>query len=73
MLFRSDGSSDGVNNGTAVFNVKDRATVQVAATNTYVLDRGSFSVAKTVVGGADSFTRDTFVFDYLHGWHRGTP
>ena len=60
-----DGSSDGVNNGTAVFNVKDRATVQVAATNTYVLDRGSFSVAKTVVGGADSFTRDTFVFDYV--------
>ena len=60
-----DGSSDGVNNGTAVFNVKDRVTVQVAATNTYVLDRGSFSVAKTVVGGADSFTRDTFVFDYV--------
>ena len=60
-----DGSSDGVNNGTAVFNVSDRATVQVAATNTYVLDRGSFSVAKTVVGGADSFTRDTFVFDYV--------
>ena len=60
-----DGSSDGVNNGTAVFNVKDRATVEVAATNTYVLDRGSFSVAKTVVGGADSFTRDTFVFDYV--------
>ena len=60
-----DGSSDGVNNGTAVFNVRDRATVEVAATNTYVLDRGSFSVAKTVVGGADSFTRDTFVFDYV--------
>lgn len=60
-----DGSSDGVKNGTAVFNVKDRVTVQVAATNTYVLDRGSFSVAKTVVGGADSFTNDTFVFDYV--------
>ena len=60
-----DGSSDGVNNGTAVFNVKDGVTVQVAATNTYVLDRGSFSVAKTVVGGADSFTKDTFVFDYV--------
>ena len=60
-----DGSSDGVNNGTAVFNVKDGVTVQVAATNTYVLDRGSFSVAKKVVGGADSFTKDTFVFDYV--------
>ena len=60
-----DGSSDGVNNGTAVFNVKDGVTVKVAATNTYVLDRGSFSVAKKVVGGADSFTRDTFVFDYV--------
>ena len=60
-----DGSSDGVNNGTAVFNVKDGVTVKVAATNTYVRDRGSFSVAKTVVGGADSFTKDTFVFDYV--------
>ena len=60
-----DGSSDGVNNGTAVFNVKDGVTVQVAATNTYVRDRGSFSVAKKVVGGADSFTKDTFVFDYV--------
>ena len=60
-----DGSSDGVNNGTAVFNVKDGVTVKVAATNTYVLDRGSFSVAKKVVGGADSFTNDTFVFDYV--------
>ena len=60
-----DGSSDGVNNGTAVFNVKDGTTVKVAATNTYVLDRGSFSVAKKVVGGADSFTKDTFVFDYV--------
>ena len=60
-----DGSSDGVNNGTAVFNVKDGVTVKVAATNTYVLDRGSFSVAKKVVGGADSFTKDTFVFDYV--------
>ena len=64
-VFTVDGSSDGVNNGTAVFNVKDGVTVQVAATNTYVLDRGSFSVAKTVVGGADSFTKDTFVFDYV--------
>ena len=60
-----DGSSDGVNKGTAVFNVKDGVTVKVAATNTYVRDRGSFSVAKTVVGGADSFTKDTFVFDYV--------
>ena len=60
-----DGSADGVNNGTAVFNVKDGVTVKVAATNTYVLDRGSFSVAKKVVGGADSFTKDTFVFDYV--------
>ena len=60
-----DGSSDGVNNGRAVFNVKDGVTVKVAATNTYVLDRGSFSVAKKVVGGADSFTKDTFVFDYV--------
>ena len=60
-----DGSSDGVNNGTAVFNVRDGVTVKVAATNTYVRDRGSFSVAKTVVGGADSFTKDTFVFDYV--------
>ena len=60
-----DGSSDGVNNGTAVFNVKDGVTVKVAATNTYVLDRGSFSVVKKVVGGADSFTKDTFVFDYV--------
>ena len=60
-----DGSSDGVNNGTAVFNVKDGVTVKVAATNTYVRDRGSFSVAKKVVGGADSFTKDTFVFDYV--------
>ena len=60
-----DGSSDGVHNGTAVFNVKDGVTVKVAATNTYVRDRGSFSVAKTVVGGADSFTKDTFVFDYV--------
>ena len=60
-----DGSSDGVNNGTAVFNVLDGTTVKVAATNTYVRDRGSFSVAKTVVGGADSFTKDTFVFDYV--------
>ena len=60
-----DGSSDGVNNGTAVFNVKNGVTVKVAATNTYVRDRGSFSVAKTVVGGADSFTKDTFVFDYV--------
>ena len=64
-VFTVDGSSDGVNNGTAVFNVKDGVTVKVAATNTYVLDRGSFSVAKTVVGGADSFTKDTFVFDYV--------
>ena len=64
-VFTVDGSSDGVNNGTAVFNVKDGVTVQVAATNTYVRDRGSFSVAKTVVGGADSFTKDTFVFDYV--------
>lgn len=64
-VFTVDGSSDGVNNGTAVFNVKDGVTVQVAATNTYVLDRGSFSVAKKVVGGADSFTKDTFVFDYV--------
>ena len=63
--FTVDGSTDGVNNGTAVFNVKDGVTVQVAATNTYVLDRGSFSVAKKVVGGADSFTKDTFVFDYV--------
>ena len=60
-----DGSSDGVSNGTAVFNVKDGVTVKVAATNTYVRDRGSFSVAKKVVGGADSFTKDTFVFDYV--------
>ena len=60
-----DGSTNGVNNGTAVFDVRDGTTVKVAATNTYVLDRGSFSVAKTVVGGADSFTRDTFVFDYV--------
>ena len=60
-----DGSADGVNNGTAVFNVKDGVTVKVAATNTYVRDRGSFSVAKKVVGGADSFTKDTFVFDYV--------
>ena len=60
-----DGSSDGVNNGTAVFDVLDGTTVKVAATNTYVLDRGSFSVAKKVVGGADSFTKDTFVFDYV--------
>ena len=60
-----DGSSDGVNNGTAVFNVKDGVTVKVAVTNTYVRDRGSFSVAKKVVGGADSFTKDTFVFDYV--------
>ena len=60
-----DGSSDGVNNGTAVFNVRDGVTVKVAATNTYVRDRGSFSVAKKVVGGADSFTKDTFVFDYV--------
>ena len=60
-----DGSSDGVNNGTAVFNVLDGTTVKVAATNTYVRDRGSFSVAKKVVGGADSFTKDTFVFDYV--------
>ena len=64
-VFTVDGSSDGVNNGTAVFNVKDGVTVKVAATNTYVRDRGSFSVAKTVVGGADSFTKDTFVFDYV--------
>ena len=64
-VFTVDGSSDGVNNGTAVFNVKDGVTVKVAATNTYVLDRGSFSVAKKVVGGADSFTKDTFVFDYV--------
>ena len=63
--FTVDGSTDGVNNGKAVFNVKDGVTVQVAATNTYVLDRGSFSVAKKVVGGADSFTKDTFVFDYV--------
>ena len=63
--FTVDGSTGGVNNGTAVFNVKDGVTVQVAATNTYVLDRGSFSVAKKVVGGADSFTKDTFVFDYV--------
>ena len=60
-----DGSSEGVNNGTAVFNVKDGVTVKVAVTNTYVRDRGSFSVAKKVVGGADSFTKDTFVFDYV--------
>lgn len=64
-VFTVDGSSDGVNNGTPVFNVKDGVTVKVAATNTYVLDRGSFSVAKKVVGGADSFTKDTFVFDYV--------
>ena len=64
-VFTVDGSSDGVNNGTAVFNVKDGVTVKVAVTNTYVLDRGSFSVAKKVVGGADSFTKDTFVFDYV--------
>lgn len=64
-VFTVDGSSDGVNNGTAVFNVKDGVTVKVAATNTYVRDRGSFSVAKKVVGGADSFTKDTFVFDYV--------
>ena len=64
-VFTVDGSTDGVNNGTAVFNVKDGVTVKVAATNTYVRDRGSFSVAKTVVGGADSFTKDTFVFDYV--------
>lgn len=64
-VFTVDGSTGGVNNGTAVFNVKDGVTVQVAATNTYVLDRGSFSVAKKVVGGADSFTKDTFVFDYV--------
>ena len=64
-VFTVDGSSDGVNNGTAVFNVLDGTTVKVAATNTYVRDRGSFSVAKKVVGGADSFTKDTFVFDYV--------
>ena len=64
-VFTVDGSTGGVNNGTAVFNVKDGVTLQVAATNTYVLDRGSFSVAKKVVGGADSFTKDTFVFDYV--------
>ena len=40
-------------------------TVTATFTNTYVRDRGSFSVAKTVVGGADSFTKDTFVFDYV--------
>lgn len=34
-VFTVDGSSDGVNNGTAVFNVKDGVTVKVAATNTY--------------------------------------
>lgn len=60
-----DGSANGVNNGTAVFNVLDSATVKVAATNTYVRDRGSFSVAKAVVGGQDSFVQDTFVFDYV--------
>ena len=60
-----DGSTNGVNNGTAVFDVRDGTTVKVAATNTYTRDRGSFSVAKTVVGGQESFLRDTFVFDYV--------
>ena len=60
-----DGSSAGVTDGTAVFNVSDGATVKVGATNTYTRDRGSFSVAKTVVGGQESFAQDTFVFDYV--------
>ncbi|QPL05665.1 MULTISPECIES: DUF5979 domain-containing protein [Actinomyces] len=57
-----DGTPVGGNE--AMFSVTDGTTVSVAATNTYTRDRGSFSVAKTVVGGQESFQQDTFVFDY---------
>nr|WP_283251280.1 MULTISPECIES: DUF5979 domain-containing protein [unclassified Actinomyces] len=57
-------SSDGVDGNEAHFSVSDGTTVKVAATNTYTRHRGSFSVAKAVVGGQDSYTQDTFVFDY---------
>ena len=43
--------------------VSGDAATGFTVTNTR--DLGRFSVKKTVVGGADSFTKDTFVFDYV--------
>lgn len=61
-------SADGVESvGSSVeFPVIDGASVEVAAVNTYTLERGQFSVAKSVSGdGALQHAKRSFVFDYV--------
>ncbi|MDY3677605.1 MAG: DUF5979 domain-containing protein [Actinomyces urogenitalis] len=60
-----DGSSDRVRDGVATIEVAEGSTVKVAATNTYTLDRGGFSVAKKVEGDDAKTLKDrTFDFHY---------
>ncbi|MDO4259122.1 MAG: DUF5979 domain-containing protein, partial [Actinomycetaceae bacterium] len=50
---------------TATVAVNDGATVAVAATNTYTLERGSFSIAKNIVGdGVAQHSTRSYTFDY---------
>ncbi|WP_233188023.1 DUF5979 domain-containing protein [Actinomyces qiguomingii] len=67
-----------VDGDAATFDVTsgDEAAVAVSATNTYTLERGTFSVSKAVEGdGSDAISKRSFVFDYtctsVEGEHRG--
>nr|WP_300339235.1 DUF5979 domain-containing protein [Actinomyces sp.] len=60
-----DGLSDQVRDGVATIQVAEGSTVKVAATNTYTLERGGFSVAKKVEGDDSQTLKDrTFDFRY---------
>ncbi|MDO5052205.1 MAG: DUF5979 domain-containing protein [Pseudoclavibacter sp.] len=59
-------------NGSAVdgaeanFEVREGATVEVAAENAYTLDRGGFQLVKTVVGDdVETHAARDYVFDYV--------
>lgn len=56
-----------VDGAKATFDItgQDAAAVAVSATNTYTLDRGTFSVAKTVAGdGAEEHQGRSFIVEY---------
>ncbi|MDO5053055.1 MAG: DUF5979 domain-containing protein [Pseudoclavibacter sp.] len=54
-----------VDGATATVEVRDGATVMIAAENAYTLDRGGFRVVKTVSGDdAEAHAARQFVFDY---------
>jgi hypothetical protein len=54
---------EAVDGDTATIEIGDGSAIAVAATNTYTLDRGSFSVAKKV-SGADAAKSKNFTFAY---------